>query len=482
MIQLAWRWPILALLASGGVLLFRNYRIGGIEHLYLEPRPQAQSTELGGLFSKQGSLFSSGSGAGGFTASAGLASPPGWRDNLTVGEKFALLEESTGNETSATPSNMTAQYSVPPIPMPEGYPMAISGLANSQASLPPLPNVGLGDSGGPVPLLPFPGAKPLPGTSGTSQGAIKATSREGTSFAGRTATPPLGNMTSTTLGTSPFDSSTIHDSRRTIRVASFNTGSLGSTRLGKAHVVESIVKILRSFDVVALQGIRSQRDDILPAIVERLNQTDRKYDYLIGPRVGRTAEKVQFAVVFDTERLETDRYQLYTVRDPDDLMNHEPLVAWFRCKGVPASEAFTFSLINVHLDEHMAEAERKIIGSLVDEVRNDGREEDDWIIAGDVRGPSYKLSALDPNQVRFAIREIPTNVAASRSCQNIFFSAVASTEYTGRCGSIDFLRKYNLSIERALEVSEHLPVWAEFSIVEGAEPGRVAPPTGDGVL
>jgi deoxyribonuclease-1-like protein len=481
MIQLAWRWPILALLAGGGILLFRNYRIGGIEHLYLEPRPQAQSTGLGGLFSQQGSIFDSGSGS--LATSAGLESLPGWRSNLTMGEKVALLEESTAQGASSTPlSSAESQYSVPPIPMPKGFPATLTDLANSQHGLTPLPNVNLATSERLAPPLEIPGTTSLPGTSGALPGTTASNSPRANPFPGRSAARPPGNMTSTTLATSLFDSSKIHSAGRTIRVGSFNTGSLGATRLGKAHVVESIVKILRSFDVVALQGIRSQRDDILPTIVERLNQTDRKYDYLIGPRVGRTAEKVQFAIVFDTERLETDRYQLYTVRDPDDLMNYEPLVAWFRCKGVPENEAFTFSLINVQLDRHMADAERKIIGSLVDEVRNDGRQEDDWIIAGDFQGPSYELSVLDPNQVRFAVREIPTNVAATQSCQNILFSVVASTEYTGRCGSLDFLRKYNLSLERALEVSEHLPVWAEFSIVEGAEPGRVAPPANNGVL
>ena len=42
----------------------------------------------------------------------------------------------------------------------------------------------------------------------------------------------------------------------------------------------------------------------------------------------------QFAFIFDTQRVETDRFQLYTIDDPEDLVTREPLVAWFRVKGV----------------------------------------------------------------------------------------------------------------------------------------------------
>ncbi len=50
---------------------------------------------------------------------------------------------------------------------------------------------------------------------------------------------------------------------------------------------EMLVRILRRFDVIALQGIQSNRDDIMPLLIERLNQSGRSYDYMVGPRVGR---------------------------------------------------------------------------------------------------------------------------------------------------------------------------------------------------
>ncbi len=39
---------------------------------------------------------------------------------------------------------------------------------------------------------------------------------------------------------------------------------------------------------------------------------------------------------------------------------------------------------------------------------------------------------------------------------------------------MDLMREYNLTMEQALEVSDHLPIWAEFSIYENGHPGPVA--------
>ena len=56
----------------------------------------------------------------------------------------------------------------------------------------------------------------------------------------------------------------------------------------------------------------------------------------------------------------------------------------------------------------------------------------------------------------------------------MLFDARATTEFTGRSGVLDVMQEYHLTQEQALAVSDHLPVWAEFSIYEGGPPGRLA--------
>jgi hypothetical protein len=54
----------------------------------------------------------------------------------------------------------------------------------------------------------------------------------------------------------------------------------------------------------------------------------------------------------------------------------------------------------------------------------------------------------------------------------------STAEFSGRAGIFNYLSLYQLppqqALEKALKVSDHLPVWAEFSSYEAAAPGRVA--------
>jgi hypothetical protein len=49
-----------------------------------------------------------------------------------------------------------------------------------------------------------------------------------------------------------------------------------------------------------------------------------------------------------------------------------------------------------------------------------------------------------------------------------------TVENTGQLGVFDFLKHFNLSLDDALEISDHLPVWADFSCLEGQSVRRVA--------
>jgi hypothetical protein len=56
---------------------------------------------------------------------------------------------------------------------------------------------------------------------------------------------------------------------------------------------------------------------------------------------------------------------------------------------------------------------------------------------------------------------------------NILFDRRATVEYTGRSGVLDMIRELDLTRQEALEVSEHLPVWAEFSSYENGQASHV---------
>jgi len=229
--------------------------------------------------------------------------------------------------------------------------------------------------------------------------------------------------------------------------------------------------MIRQFDVIALQHIQSKQQNIVPELLDRVNQSDRRYDYCIGPRVGSQPNQQQYAFLFDTDRIETDRQQLYTIDDPQALVEFDPLVGWFRCKAVSIDKAFTFSLVNLRLDPLASDRELKLLPDLIRSVRQDGRSEDDIILLGNFGFSDSEMSSLQNIGMQFAIEGIPTTVTGEAMLDNIVFPIRATDEFTGRTGVVDFLRQLNLSIDQAFQISTHMPVWAEFFASEGGSPG-----------
>jgi endonuclease/exonuclease/phosphatase family metal-dependent hydrolase len=266
----------------------------------------------------------------------------------------------------------------------------------------------------------------------------------------------------------------------TIRVASFNIQVFGDAKLQNPEAMPIIVEVLRNFDVIAIQEIRSQQD-VCQVLVNMLNADGRfRYDYVVGPRLGRSNSKEQYAYIYDLASIEVDRNQLYTVDDRNDLLHREPLVGWFRARGPRAEEAFTFSLVNVHTDPDEVDRELDVLDDVFTAVRDDQRQEDDVIMLGDFNAHNTKLGQLGllPGLV-CVVNNMPTNTRGDKQYDNILFSRFATTEFAGKGGVFDFLRHYNLTLEQALAVSDHLPVWAEFSVYEGGRPAHMASGAGN---
>ncbi len=267
----------------------------------------------------------------------------------------------------------------------------------------------------------------------------------------------------------------VHQQGETIKIATFNIQVFGQSKLSKPRVMDILARIVRQFDVVAIQEIRSRDQDVMPRFIELINAAGRNYDFVIGPRIGDTSSKEQYAYVFDRQTIEVDRTFLYTVNDPDNLLHREPLVSWFRTRGPKPEDAFTFTLVNVHTDPDIVATEMSVMDDVFRVVRDYGRSEDDVIVLGDFNADDQHLGELGQVPgISWVIAGVPTNVARTKQYDNIIFHSDATREFVGRSGVVDFMRDYNLSSQEATEVSDHLPVWAEFSIYEGGTPGHVA--------
>jgi hypothetical protein len=64
--------------------------------------------------------------------------------------------------------------------------------------------------------------------------------------------------------------------------------------------------------------------------------------------------------------------------------------------------------------------------------------------------------------VTWAVSGVNTTTRRSKTYDNLIFDIRTTTEYTGRWGVLDLQNTFGLSIDKALEVSDHNPVWAAF--------------------
>ncbi len=254
----------------------------------------------------------------------------------------------------------------------------------------------------------------------------------------------------------------------TIRIASFNIQVFGTSKLKKQPVMDVLVDVVRQFDVVAIQEVRSKDQTVLRRFVEMINADGmHQYDYVIGPRLGRTISKEQYAFVFDAARIEADGESAYTAEDRGDYLHREPFVANFRVRGPELDRAFTFKLVNIHTDPDETDLELDALDDVFVAVQRDGSGEDDVILLGDLNVDERHLGELGrlPN-IAHVIAGAKTNTRRTKSYDNIVLDAQRTTEYTGHSGVFDLMAEFGLTMDQALDVSDHMPVWAEFSAFE----------------
>lgn len=260
----------------------------------------------------------------------------------------------------------------------------------------------------------------------------------------------------------------------TLRIASFNCRGFSEARLANPWFDAVMTRLVGEHDVIALQEVAADDPWLLTRFLKRFEQTGKSYEFVLGSVNTAAGDNVCHAIIYNTAVVSLESNQSYSVQDPDGILMRKPLVAWFRA-STGDDMAFTFSLVNAQLNPQSENNEVLQLGPLFRAVRNDGRMEDDVIIAGDLGIPARQL--LEPSiagGLSPLIRYVATSTAGDAQPDNFLIDAMATSEFTGDCGVVDFMKEGNLTLAEAETVSDHLPVWAEFSVREFTGAGRVA--------
>lgn len=263
--------------------------------------------------------------------------------------------------------------------------------------------------------------------------------------------------------------------RSTIRIATFNVDPLDHLKLGNRQVAGRLVDVIRKFDLVAIQNVQAANQGVLIELVEQLNAGGRQYDFAVADEVMTNPAEQYSAFLFDRATVQIDRSTVYLVKDTEGLLRRPPLVASFQVEGASPAEAFTFTLVNVHNDANRAASDLDVLDDVFRAVRDDGRGEDDVILLGDLGADDRNFGELGQiPHIIWAVSGTPSSLRTSQLADNLLFDRRATSEFTGRAGVLDLMREFNMPMRGVLEISDHFPVWAEFSVYEGGQAGHVA--------
>jgi endonuclease/exonuclease/phosphatase family metal-dependent hydrolase len=248
-----------------------------------------------------------------------------------------------------------------------------------------------------------------------------------------------------------------------ILICSFNIQVFGESKLAKPQAVDVLARVVRKFDIVAIQEVRAKSDDILPRFVQAVNADGSRYAHVIGPREGRTVSTEQYTFVYDTTRIELDPTSPAVFPDPSDRLHRPPMCARFRTRIQPAEMAFSFWLVNTHTDPDLVPQELDALADVFAAMQRARPDEDDVILLGDLNaGPPQFTAFKRIPGIGWAIAGTTTNTRRTKTYDNLLFAWPATGEYLGTNGVLDLQATFGLPLENALEVSDHNPVWAAY--------------------
>lgn len=262
--------------------------------------------------------------------------------------------------------------------------------------------------------------------------------------------------------------------RTALVIASFNANPLDAGKLAQPARLAALVQLLRRFDVVALQNIQLPTVSPLIQLRDQLNVTGgRYYELALGPESFTQGGKPISAFLYDRAMVEIDLAKVYWVEDPQGRLSDRPLAAAFRARGPHASLAFTFNLVSIYIRPDRAREELPLVEEVYRTVRKNSAGEDDILLLGTFHADQERVNQW-AQRLQLTWAAAPSASLSGTGIfltDNILFPLPATVEYTGRSGMVDLVRELGLSGQEAMELSDHWPIWAEFSVYEGGEPG-----------
>lgn len=252
-----------------------------------------------------------------------------------------------------------------------------------------------------------------------------------------------------------------------ISLVSWNIRHLGRTKT--EDDIHQIANLLRNFDIVAIQEVVAKDPagaQAVAKIVDELNRMGNQWDYQISDPTTSPSPNIseRYAFLWKPSRVQIV-HRAYLDKELEDICYREPFIAAFKAKG----KSTPFYVVNYHSRKYNDKPEEEIIHFIDYPERLQSNR---ILIAGDfnlnenhaVWRPIYHKgfqNALFNQKTTLKVKCKNSDYLA-HSIDNIYFTPGIEKI---QAESIDFIENCE-NLERAREISDHLPVFIQFQINE----------------
>ena len=257
-----------------------------------------------------------------------------------------------------------------------------------------------------------------------------------------------------------------------IKIASFNIQVFGTDKAANDAVMTMLSRIARQFHVLAVQEFRDGTGQVPQLFLDRINRDARvPYAMVAGPRLGRSDSKEQYVIYYRADVVAF--VDSFTVPNRGRF-ERPPLVARF------VAGQFDFALVVVHIKPDDAAREMAALARLAETLVD--ANERDVILLGDFNADCAYFSERDDrhplrapgfhwvigNEARTAVR------SACTYDRIVLLDGTFGYEYVPNSARV-FRYDSAFGLKRAAQVravSDHFPVFAEFTITGPDDDGR----------
>ncbi|MBP2132482.1 endonuclease/exonuclease/phosphatase family metal-dependent hydrolase [Methanomicrobium sp. W14] len=250
-----------------------------------------------------------------------------------------------------------------------------------------------------------------------------------------------------------------------LKVGAFNIQVFGTSKADKDDVMNVLAKIIRDYDIIAIEEIRDISNTSLPKLVNLVNSDGSEYSYFVSERLGRTSSKEQYAYIYNTKTVEPLVPPFVYPYDTQDIFHRDPYIGSFKStEGV-----FNATFVVIHTDPDDAREEIDGLYNVAEYAKGVLSADETVVVMGDFNadGSYFDEDSYTPMKsggYNWVTDNSEDTTTGNTNCTYDRIVLTGSGDfYTGTAGVFRFDQSYSLSEDLTKQVSDHYPVYAMFS-------------------